>query len=165
MRRQITSVIGRQRTDDVTAGFFFGQRAPAQAAAGEGGDLLPGVCALVEAWLGDVALAGLRGASPSGPLLGAWFDDRRVALDLKVLNTDTLETRKRTRAIACKHSCLPIAVVRAQCFWCGPHSFYVDCLCLRLSCDRLVASAGCAGIGFNMHVDTQIPCKPDASTL
>ncbi len=81
----------------------------AQAAAGEGGDLLPGVCALVEAWLGDVALAGLRGAPPSGPLLGAWFDDRRVALDLKVPHLDASKTKKHTRANACEHSCLPIA--------------------------------------------------------
>lgn len=55
-----------------------------QAAAGEGDDLLPGMCALVEAWLADVALAGVRDAPPPAPLLGAWFEDPRVALDLKV---------------------------------------------------------------------------------
>jgi hypothetical protein len=55
-----------------------------QAAAEGGEDLLPGVCALVEAWLGDVVLAGVRDAPAAPPSLGAWFDDPRVALDLRV---------------------------------------------------------------------------------
>lgn len=47
-------------------------------------DLLPGLCALAERWLGDVALPGFREAPPSSGSLADWFDDRRVALYLQV---------------------------------------------------------------------------------
>ena len=70
-----------------------------QAAAGEGGDLLPGMCALAEAWLADVALAGVRDAPPPAPLLGAWFEDPRVALDLKVCTSAALASSQQTAGV------------------------------------------------------------------
>ncbi len=41
-----------------------------QAAAREGGDLLLGMCALVEAWLADVVLEGPRGRAAARSAAG-----------------------------------------------------------------------------------------------
>lgn len=47
-------------------------------------DLLPGLCALAQRWLADVALPGFRDAPSQAGSLADWFDDRRVALYLQV---------------------------------------------------------------------------------
>ncbi|KAL0041666.1 hypothetical protein WJX79_000259 [Trebouxia sp. C0005] len=49
-------------------------------------DLLPGLCALAQRWLADVALPGFRDAPSQAGSLADWFDDRRVALYLQVLD-------------------------------------------------------------------------------
>ena len=50
-------------------------------------DLLPGLCALAERWLADVALPGFRAAAPAqAGTLKDWFDDRGVSLYLQVLH-------------------------------------------------------------------------------
>ena len=48
-------------------------------------DLLPGLCALAQQWLADVALPGFRDAPSQAGSLADWFDDRRVALYLQVI--------------------------------------------------------------------------------
>ena len=48
-------------------------------------DLLPGLCALAQGWLTDVALPGFRDAPSQAGSLADWFDDRRVALYLQVI--------------------------------------------------------------------------------
>ncbi len=48
-------------------------------------DLLPGLCALAQRWLADVALLGFRDAPSQAGSLADWFDDRRVALYLQVI--------------------------------------------------------------------------------
>ncbi len=48
-------------------------------------DLLPGLCALAQRWLADVALPGFRDAPSQAGSLADWFDDRRVALYLQVI--------------------------------------------------------------------------------
>ena len=47
-------------------------------------DLLPGLCALTEKWLGDVALPGFRDAPSQTGTLTDWFQNRRVSLYLQV---------------------------------------------------------------------------------
>lgn len=47
-------------------------------------DLLPGLCALAQRWLADVALPGFRDAPPQNGSLADWFEDRHVALYLQV---------------------------------------------------------------------------------
>ena len=59
-------------------------RSAVQDACSSPDDLLPGLCALAERWLGDVALPGFRGAPPQIGTLTDWFDDRRVSLYLQV---------------------------------------------------------------------------------
>ena len=47
-------------------------------------DLLPGICALVQQWLGDVALPGFRGMPATVASLNAWFTNRQVVEQLRV---------------------------------------------------------------------------------
>ena len=56
-----------------------------QAQSGGTGDLLPGLCALVQQWLQDITTMQFR-AKPDVALcpLDLWFDNPRVALYLKV---------------------------------------------------------------------------------
>lgn len=55
-----------------------------QKASGGSVDLLPGICALAQQWLGDVALPGFRGMPASAASLNAWFTNRQVVEQLKV---------------------------------------------------------------------------------
>lgn len=59
---------------------------PWQDACPSPDDLLRGLCALTEKWLGDVALPGFRAAPSQTGTLTDWFQDRRVALYLQVTN-------------------------------------------------------------------------------
>ena len=69
-----------------------------QEASGGDLDLLPGICALAQQWLGDVALPGFRGMPPTAPSLNAWFTSRRVVDQLKVREGATF--RDGARAVA-----------------------------------------------------------------
>eukprot|EP00891_Asterochloris_glomerata_P001556 jgi/Astpho2/1556/fgenesh1_pg.00026_%23_38_t len=55
-----------------------------EKASGGSVDLLPGICALAQQWLGDVALPGFRGMPASAGSLNAWFTNRQVVEQLKV---------------------------------------------------------------------------------
>ena len=55
-----------------------------QAACPSGDDLLPGLCALAQQWLTDVALPGFRDSPAHSGSLTEWFDDRGVAMYLQV---------------------------------------------------------------------------------
>ena len=57
---------------------------PWQDACPSPDDLLPGLCALTEKWLADVALPGFRGSPSRTGTLTDWFQDRRVSLYLQV---------------------------------------------------------------------------------
>lgn len=48
------------------------------------GDLLPGLCALAQQWLKDVALPSFRGMPQQVVSLSDWYNDRGVALYLQV---------------------------------------------------------------------------------
>ena len=60
-----------------------------QKASGGGMDLLPGICALTQQWLGDVALPGFRGMPATAASLNAWFTNRQVVQQLKVRKVAT----------------------------------------------------------------------------
>ena len=60
-----------------------------QKASGGGMDLLPGICALTQQWLGDVALPGFRGMPATAASLNAWFTNRQVVQQLKVREVAT----------------------------------------------------------------------------
>lgn len=47
-------------------------------------DLLPGLCALAQQWLGDVLLPSFVCCADGTPALDAWFRDGRVKLHLQV---------------------------------------------------------------------------------
>lgn len=49
-------------------------------------DLLPGLCALSQSWLGDVVLSSFRETSGNSkvPTLTPWFDNFRVSTYLRV---------------------------------------------------------------------------------
>ena len=55
-----------------------------QAQAGENGDLLPGMLALAQSWLDDVAVSSFRGSSSKPADLDTWFTTPQVNLYLKV---------------------------------------------------------------------------------
>ena len=55
-----------------------------QEACSSPDDLLPGLCALAQRWLGDVALPGFRDAPANSGTLTDWFNDRGVAMYLQV---------------------------------------------------------------------------------
>lgn len=48
------------------------------------GDLLPGLCALAQQWLRDVALPGFRDMPAHSASLTDWYSDKRVSLYLQV---------------------------------------------------------------------------------
>lgn len=55
-----------------------------QAQAGEDGDLLPGMVALAQSWLDDVAFTSFRRSSSKPADLDTWFTTPQVTLYLKV---------------------------------------------------------------------------------
>ena len=57
---------------------------PCQDACPSPDDLLPGLCALTEKWLAEVALPSFRGSPSQTGTLTDWFQDRRVSLYLQV---------------------------------------------------------------------------------
>lgn len=57
-----------------------------QAQAGEDGDLLPGMVALAQSWLDDVAFSSFRRTSSKPPDLDTWFTTPQVTLYLKVIS-------------------------------------------------------------------------------
>ena len=54
-----------------------------QAHSPSADDLLPGLCALAQQWLGDVLLPSFACCTDVMPALGAWFQDGRVKLHLQ----------------------------------------------------------------------------------
>jgi hypothetical protein len=55
-----------------------------QARATEDGDLFPGLLAMSQSWLEDVAVSSFRAVPGATASLDAWFSDPRVALYHKV---------------------------------------------------------------------------------
>ena len=90
-------------------------------------DLLPGLCALAQRWLADVALPGFRDAPSQAGSLADWFDDRRVALYLQVIPCDHLTLAAYPSVwstIVC--SCMPWPLPQVT----APHSTsQTNCFC------------------------------------
>lgn len=55
-----------------------------QGQVGEDGDLLPGLVALAQSWLDDVAFGSFRRSSSKPADLDSWFANTQVTLYLKV---------------------------------------------------------------------------------
>ena len=55
-----------------------------QGNAAEDGDMTPGLIAMAQSWVEDVALPSFRGSGGSMPLLNNWFESPQVKLYLMV---------------------------------------------------------------------------------
>lgn len=55
-----------------------------QANAADDGDMTPGLLAMAQSWIEDVAVPSFRGSGATTPTLDGWFDSSQVKLYLMV---------------------------------------------------------------------------------
>ncbi len=83
-----------------------------QGHASEDGNLTPGLIAMAQSWVEDVALPSFRGCGTRLPSLGSWFESPQVKLYLMVRTSAPFTEQAQ-------HSCCPWPLACIVMSFCG----------------------------------------------